>query len=460
MKKILIIGAGPAGLSCAHELMKSNEEISLDIIEKGNDVGGMCQSFSFSGFTVDLGPHRLFTTDKVVLNFWKEVLAEDLITIKRKTRIYFKNKFYDYPLNVIEAFWNFGLFDAVRAALSYITRKVRPYKDESHFEGWVSNQFGDYLYRIFFKGYSEKLWGISCRDLDSRFAKQRISGAGLLSSIIGAISRKRNRRIIEEFYYPRYGNGQLYQKIKMNLERRDNCHFFFNQTIQSISRHDKSYEVSYSTGEKRVYDFIVATLPIDELISLLDISKADALINNLKFRNTILVYLSLDKKDIFLDQWLYIQDGKKRIGRITNFNNWSPEQGSDFSKTIIALEFWCFEDEKIWSWDDEYIVKRASEEMNDFPIFSGVEILESKVIRVRKSYPVYIKGHDLELDKIKNFLLAYPQIIPIGRAGSFKYNNQDHSNLMGILAAKNILGQENHDLWQINTDTSYQERAN
>lgn len=466
--KIAIIGAGPAGMTAAYKLSKAVKDgkISrLDVYESSEQVGGMAKSISLWDQVVDLGPHRFFSHDKKVNEFWLEVAGNDYKMVMRKTRIYYKKSFFDYPLKAGNALKSLGLFEASRCMLSYFKQKVWPTRDTGTFESWVTRRFGKRLFQIFFKTYSEKLWGIKCTELDSDFAAQRIKRLSLYEAVKNALFKNkgtRHKTLVDQFAYPTGGTGSLYEKMADSV-RKNGGNILLNTAVEKVlNRGGKAYALELASGKVIEYDHIISTMPISLLVTRLpeipEEIKEKAL--SLKFRNTILVYLKVAGADGFSDQWLYIHSSELRMGRMTNFRNWIPELYGDQKDSILCLEYWSNFEDPEWTKDDEWYIELAKKELAFTGLAKKEDIKEGKVVRIPRSYPVYFNRYKEVLEPVQEHLDSIENLHVIGRYGAYKYNNQDHSIFMGLLAAENILNGTSHDLWEINTDyDTYQEAS-
>jgi len=467
MKKIAIIGAGPAGLTAAYQLSASlgDQLGQLDVYEYGDNVGGMSRSISLWNQTVDLGPHRFFSKDRRINELWLEVVGDEYDIVSRQTRIFYKKRFFDYPIRAFNALKNLGIFEAARCVFSYMVQKIRPVRDTSTFEGWVTSRFGKRLYTIFFKTYSEKLWGIKCTELDSDFAAQRIKKLSLLEAIINSISlgkRNRHATLVDQFAYPLNGTGSVYGKMKEAIEERGGRVLLKTPVKRVVTKSRKVVGLELEDAQVVQYDEVISTMPMTHLVQGLDNvpEKVISNVNSLSFRNTILVYLLVDRTDLFSDQWLYIHDSEVLTGRITNFRNWVPNLYGAENSSILCMEYWCNFEDPLWSESDEQLKSRAREEIQHIGLVGHEDTLDASIVRIPRCYPVYSSGYQERLNPVQEYLSGIQHLHVIGRYGAFKYNNQDHSILMGILAAENILEQRNHNLWEINTDYDvYQESA-
>lgn len=462
IKKVAIIGAGPAGITAAYELSKK-EGIEVDLFEAGDSVGGLAKSVEMWNQTVDIGPHRFFSSDKLVNTLWLEVVNGEYQMVDRLTRILYDKKFFYYPLKPVDALSKLGLWEAARCLFSYALQKFKPEPDKSNFEGWVTGRFGKRLFEIFFKTYSEKLWGISCKELDADFAAQRIKKLSLLEVMKNALhltKKGEHKTLVDQFAYPAGGTGNVYRKMQIAIESRGG-RVHLNSPVQKVfTQNGKVAGVVLEAGQSLEFDHVISSMPITLLVERLEDLPENIMqrIRKLKFRNTVMVYLHVDAVNLFPDNWLYIHSQNLMFGRITNFRNWIPQLYGKEDKTILALEYWCYEEDEFWSWSNERIIDLAKKELDETKLIKGNKVLDGKVIRLPRCYPVYSMGYKENLKPVEDYLSKLENLSVIGRYGSFKYNNQDHSILMGILAAQNIAEGKKNNLWEINTDyDNYQE---
>lgn len=462
--KVIVIGAGPAGLSCAHELAKKG--VDVHIYEASEFVGGMSRSFDLWGQRVDLGPHRFFSKEKKINQFFAEVLKGEFTMINRLTRIYYKKRFFQYPLKFTNVLFNLNPFTITRILWDYLLQRINPIKNPTTFESWVTNRFGKKLYEIFFKSYSEKLWGIPCSKIDAEWAAQRIKTLSLIGAVISAIrgnAGNKHKTLVDEFAYPKHGTGLLYEKCAEQIKSNGgNIHLSNPVKKVTVNESNQAKGIELMDGSKIEADYVISTMPFTTMIKGIENvpQPVQEAADQLYFRNTILVYLEVDGVGLFEDNWIYVHSPDVRHGRITNFRNWCPTLYGDKKTSIICLEFWAFEKDEIWTMDDEKLSNIAKDEIGKLNLVpKSMDILNSKVIRIPRCYPVYETGYQAPLKTLEEFVDGIDKLIPIGRYGSFKYNNQDHSILMGLLAAENITGEGNTNLWEINTDDEYQEEG-
>ncbi len=463
-QKIAVIGAGPAGITAAYELAKKG--VPVDLYEASPFVGGMARSWKLWGQIVDIGPHRFFSSDTRVNELWLEVIGKDYEMVDRLTRIFFKNKFYHYPIKAGDALKNLGLFEAFLCMASYGWQRIKPGGRDlgNSFESWVTARFGRRLYRHFFKTYSEKLWGIPCTELDADFAAQRIKKLSLWEAVKSAVfggGGEKHKTLVDQFAFPKQGTGQVYELMKKSIEKNGGKVHLQTPIDSMLVRGKTVYGVKLVNGKEIEYDQVISSMPLTLLVSRMKhvpdkVAKAT---KNLKFRNTLIVYLKVNARKIFPDNWIYVHSSELRTGRITNFRNWVKEINKGKKESILAMEYWCFDEDDFWSWDDKQYIKLAKEEIVKTGLVKADQVKEGKVIRVPKCYPVYRRGYKKPLKAVEDYVRSFKNLQVIGRYGAFKYNNQDHSILMGILAAENVADGTHHDLWEINTDYEYQESS-
>lgn len=459
--KVGVIGAGPAGLTVAYCLAR--EGVVVDVFEGSPEIGGLARSVKLWDQTVDIGPHRFFSSDRLVNELWLEVVGQDYAMVNRLTRIYYRGNFYNYPLRLSNTLSNLGMIESLACLGSYISSQVAKSGKDDSFETWVVRRFGRRLFEIFFKAYSEKLWGIPCTRLDSDFASQRIKKFSLYEAVVDAFvgsEKGKHKTLVDEFAYPTKGTGMVYQRMARFVNENGGM-VYLNHPVKGVQVDNHSAkDIILQNGAKESYDCIVSSMPLTLLVKSIT-NTPDSVreaADRLKFRNSIIVYLKIDATDLFPDQWLYIHAPELRTGRVTNFRNWLPQLFGDTKHTILAMEYWCDQHDDLWNREDRSLVELASEEIKSTGLIGSAQITDGLIYRIPRCYPVYETGYKDQVDIIKSYLKAIDKLEVIGRYGSFKYNNQDHSILMGILVAENIVSGAEHDLWQINTDyDTYQE---
>ena len=468
-KNVLIIGGGPAGLTAAYELSKEN--IDSIVFEKDKVVGGISKTVNYKDYYFDLGGHRFFTKIQDVEDIWKEVLGDDLLHRNRLSRIYYNKKFFNYPLRPLNALTGLGLWNTATIMGSYLCAHLYPSKEEETFEQWVSNRFGKRLYQIFFKTYTEKVWGIPCSEIKAEWAAQRIKGLSLVKAIKNAMIKPKNTNkdevittLIDSFDYPKFGPGLMYQTMSENIQKNGSLVQMESEvnTIIWDKNHRKvdSLEVNVN-GQRKLYhgtDFI-STMPIRELIQKFKPSVPEEVLkaaNDLNYRDFLSVVLIVDKRDVFPDNWIYIHEPDVKLGRIQNFKNWSPYMVPDPDKTCLGLEYFCFEGDDLWTMPNRELIELGKRELEILGFVEATSVEDATVVRVPKAYPVYDLNYKCALNIVCEFLDGIDNLQLIGRNGMHRYNNMDHSMLTAIYAVRNING-ENHNLWEVNEEQEYHE---
>jgi protoporphyrinogen oxidase len=460
--KIAVIGAGPAGMTAAYQLAKGGARV--EVFESSPHIGGLARTLTLWEQRVDIGPHRFFSSDARVNSLWLEVVGDDYKMVNRLTRIYYKNKFFDYPLRALNALSGLGWSEALKCITSYFREKILPTTiHEGSFEHWVVSRFGRRLYEIFFKSYSEKLWGIPCTELDADFAAQRIRKLTIMGAIISALFPKKNthRTPLDCFAYPLQGTGMVYERMAEYITRKCGVVNLRSPVSKLNTSGGAVVSIQLENGSTVEAEHVISSMPLTLLVRALGITERRVLeaCSELRFRNTTLVYLLCDSDCLFPDQWLYIHSPDLAVGRITNFRNWVPQLYGKSPHTVLCMEYWSQED-GIWQAAEDQIISLAKKEIKATGLLAGARVLDGKVIRVARCYPIYRRGYAKHVATIAACLNQFKNLQVIGRYGAFKYNNQDHSILMGMLAAENILKGTAHDLWAVNSDyENYQESA-
>ena len=469
-KTAVIIGAGPAGLTAAYELQKRSKDIRPVVFEAGSLVGGISRTESHKGYRFDIGGHRFFTKVPEVEEMWNEVLGDDFITRPRLSRIYYRDKFYAYPLKIFNALGNIGPYEAGRIMLSYAKWKVRPSKQEDTFEEWVINRFGGRLYMHFFRSYTEKVWGLNPRNIRADWAAQRIKNLSLPKAVWNALTGSNDTAsLIEEFKYPRLGPGMMWEKTAALVEEAGG-HVRMNTAVTRIYRDENvvtGVDVREWDGDpdhtpvtRHVRgDHFVNTMSLRELVHAFDPPPPEHVVeaaDRLKYRDFLIVTLVLDDADPFPDNWIYVHSPSVLVGRIQNFRAWSPEMLADPNTSSIGMEYFCQHGDGLWTMSDGDLRALASKELEQLGLAKAESVIDAAVIRQPKAYPVYDAEYQDALAVVSEWIRGLENFETIGRNGLHRYNNQDHSMLSAMLAARNILG-ENHDVWAVNVDRAYHE---
>ena len=472
----LVIGAGPAGLTAAYTLAKAGREVTV-LEADAAQVGGISRTAEHNGFLFDIGGHRFFSKQKEVVDLWNEILPDDFIERPRLSRIFYKGKFYAYPLRAVEALKNLGVVESGLCVLSYLWARLRPLPAPKTFHGWVRNQFGERLFRIFFKTYTEKVWGMSCDDISADWAAQRIKGLDLSTAILDGLKRSLGlgrrpkaggpvvKTLIESFRYPRLGPGMMWEAAALKV-RGFGGHVLMDRRVDGLA-YDAARRIwtvtairSNGTRETFTARHVVSSAPIRELMEAITprpISLFQA--RALRYRDFLTVALIARSDRNFPDNWVYIHDPSVLVGRVQNFRSWSPEMVPDGDHTCLGLEYFCFEGDGLWTMPDAELVALARHEIGRIGLVDPADVVDACVVRQPKAYPVYDDSYRENVDAIRlDIETSYPGLHPVGRNGMHKYNNQDHAMMTGMLTARNIMaGTRIHDVWAVNEDAEYSE---
>jgi len=466
INKSIVIGGGPAGLTAGWKLVK--EHIDVLVVERYHDVGGIARTEEYNGYRFDIGGHRFFTMVSEVEELWHEWLGSEFVTRPRKSRILYKGKFFNYPLTIINALSGLGIFESIRIIFSYLKAQIFQRNPEVSFEDWVVNRFGNRLYEIFFKTYTEKVWGIKCTEIRAEWAAQRIKGLTLPAAIRNALFPPGGnviKTLIKEFHYPRKGPGMMWGKVsrlicdgggRVELNTEAVAINWSNNKVDSV-------EIKDSSGTKTLQtDYVFSTMALDDLISRFKPSPPQDVVqaaSGLKYRDFITVVLIVDIEEVFDDNWVYIHSPDVMIGRIQNFKNWSPDMVPDEKTTSLGLEYFCNVGDEIWDASDSDLIKRAKSEIEIIGLAEQSNVIDATVVRQAKAYPVYDVEYGPLLDTVRTWLSGFKNFHTIGRNGLHKYNNQDHSMLTALRAVDEAVKGVDVDVWDINTDRSYHEEV-
>lgn len=472
MPTTVIIGAGPAGLTAAYHLSTNGHPVTV-LEADPQYVGGISRTVRFKGFHFDIGGHRFFSKSDRIEALWREILPDDFLERPRSSRIFYNGRFFAYPLKPFEALRDLGVVESLRCVLSYLRVRLRPIAAPRNFEEWTTNQFGRRLYEIFFKTYTEKVWGMPCTEISADWAAQRIKGVSLVSAVLSALRPPAADRgaaiksLIGTFRYPRLGPGMLWEACLTRVQRHGG-EVRLGRRVTDV-RYDAErarWTVGHidASGEREELDadHVVSSAPLREVMASLSPAPAPAVAaaaQALRYRDFLIVALVLRDRQRFDDNWIYVHDPTVKVGRIQNFKSWSPEMVPDASLTCYGLEYFCFEGDGLWESDDAALIDRAIDELERLGLAVRADLVEGSVVRQPKAYPVYDDAYATHVQTIREALAdEYPNLHLVGRNGMHKYNNQDHAMMTALLTAENILaGTPLHDPWLVNEDAEYHE---
>ncbi|MDB4347618.1 NAD(P)/FAD-dependent oxidoreductase [Bacteroidia bacterium] len=509
-KTVAIIGGGPAGLTAAYELLKHTDFHPI-IIEKSDYLGGISRTVQYKGNRIDIGGHRFFSKSDRVMNWWLDILPvekteaneinisyqnksrkittggaienpdEVMLVRKRKSRIYFKRSFFDYPITLsLDTIKKLGLFHTMKIGISYVWISLFPIKKEENLEQFFINRFGKVLYKTFFKSYTEKVWGVKCTDISADWGAQRIKGLSITKSIVHFIKKTFGKSkqdisqkgtetsLIEYFLYPKFGPGQMWEVVGRKIQAQGGKILMQSEVVHIHNNPENQIEhIKYKTSEGKLVeisvDYLISTMPIKDLISDLQIpapETVEAVSAELMYRDFITVGVLLKKLKTgpLDDNWIYVQEPDVKVGRLQIFNNWSPFLVKDPSKTWIGMEYFCFEGDEIWEMTEEQMKHFAIDELVKMNLIDPEDALDSVVIKMPKTYPAYFGVYE-QFDTVESYLKEIKNLYPVGRNGMHKYNNQDHSMLTAMAAVEHITTGKGSkaDIWDINTEQEYHE---
>jgi protoporphyrinogen oxidase len=488
--RVGIIGAGPAGLTAAYVLAKQG--VPVTVLEADPEyVGGIARTARYKGYHFDIGGHRFFSKAKEVEDLWTEILPNDMLVRPRSSRIFYKGKFFAYPLKAVEALLKLGVVESMRCVLSYGHARMFPVKNPRSLEEWVTNQFGQRLYSIFFKTYTEKVWGMSCKEISADWAAQRIKGLSLTTAVWNALFPQREpkdrrnvvKSLIDTFRYPRRGPGMMWETCAARVkEMGGEIVMGANVTGARLDRTTGRWTIMYEAGRagragraggasragevgeagRLDVDHVISSAPIRQLVAGLEPPMSEASRSAaaaLRYRDFLTVVLILKDRGVVSDNWIYVHDPGVRVGRVQNFKSWSPEMVPDPGMACYGLEYFCFENDDVWNASDAELIDLGRRELATIGLAKPEDVVDGCVVRQRKAYPVYDDDYARNVDTIRAELArAYPRLHLVGRNGMHKYNNQDHAMMTALLTARNILaGESLYDVWQVNQDAEYHE---
>ena len=470
---VAIIGAGPAGLTAGYLLTRAGKSVA--IIEKDRAyVGGISRTVESNGYRFDIGGHRFFSKSAAVVDLWNEILPDDFIQRPRMSRIYYEGKFYSYPLRAFEALRNLGVLRSAQCMLSYLKSKAFPIREVKSFEDWTTNQFGRKLYSIFFKTYTEKVWGMPCKTMSADWAAQRIKGLSLWSAVTDGVKRSLglNKRpndgqavktLLETFRYPRLGPGMMWEAARDKVEAAGGTVHMGHALKQLASDGAGGWRLTATGPDDDLVvtaKHAISSAPMRELAARLHPLPVSALeAGKLRYRDFLTVALMIRSGDLFPDNWIYIHDSKVKVGRVQNYRSWSPEMVPHEDVACVGLEYFCFEGDGLWSSSDEDLVELAKKEMAILGLADPAKVMGGAVVRQEKAYPVYDETYAANVAAMRTELEEkFPTLHLVGRNGMHRYNNQDHAMMTAMLTVENVLaGKRIYDTWCVNEDAEYHE---
>jgi protoporphyrinogen oxidase len=477
MSRTVVVGAGPGGLAAAWELSRLG--LPAVVFERDDIVGGISRTVTWQGYRFDIGGHRFFTKVSRVQEMWREILGDDLLERDRLSRIYYRGHFFHYPLRPMGALLGLGPIEALRVVASYARARLAPSAEERTFEQWVVNRFGRRLYEIFFRTYTEKVWGMPCSEISAEWASQRIKNLDLATAIKNAFlgsSRVDGQivtTLIDRFHYPRLGPGMMWERCRDLLEERG-IPTRTGATVTRI-RHRDGRAVAVTVRENGApgasdagqvereidADHVIVSMPLSILVRVLDPPPPPEVLAaaaRLRYRDFLTVGLVIEREQLFPDHWIYVHSPEVQLGRIQNFKNWSPEMVPDPGRTSLGLEYFVDRGGELWNMDDRALVELGARECETLGLLRRDEVADGTVIRMPRAYPVYDDGYQAAMPVLRAYLAGFENLHVIGRNGQHRYNNQDHSMLAGMLAARNVAG-EDHDVWAVNVESDYHEEV-
>jgi protoporphyrinogen oxidase len=469
MNDLVIVGGGPSGLAAAQEAVKLGARAV--VLERLDRVGGLSRTTNFHGFRFDVGPHRFFTKNQEVHALFVDTVGADLLNVPRLTRIFYNNEYFNYPLTPLNALFGVGIGPSISILSSYLAARARHAYGErpiENFEDWVVDHFGRRLFETFFKTYTEKVWGIPCTQIGADWASQRIKGLSLSTALANALFKSKKttvKTLVDEFVYPRLGAGQLYEKMAGSVQRGGSS-VMTNARMCRIRRDGMRVRaIAVEDKQARRYEveghYFLVSAPLTDMIEMMSPSAPPEVLSAcraLRYRNHVGVNLIVEGKP-FPDNWIYVHSKEVGMARIADYANFSLAMSGRPGLSPLTVEYFCFPGDTVWNSPDEALIERAKRELRHMEILLPDKVRAGFVVRSDKAYPVIEIGYERHIATIKSWLDQFNNLLPIGRSGMFKYNNQDHAMATGLLAARTALGTQRYDPWLVNIDAEYHEAA-
>ena len=458
----LVLGAGPAGLTAAYVLGKAGHKAV--VLEADRQVGGLAKTVEIDGFRFDLGGHRFFTKAHEVEALWHEIMGDEFLLRPRMSRIYWNGRFLDYPLRGPDVIRKLGPVELTRCVGSYAKAALSPKRQEDSLEDWVSNRFGRRLFELFFKTYTEKVWGVPTSEIRAEWAAQRIKGLSFTSAARAAFFGNRGNKVktlISEFHYPRYGPGQMWEAMAQRIEDEDG-EILLDTPVELIELEDGRVVGVEAAGCTYRPEAVISSLPLRDVVAMTQPrppAEVVAAARGLRYRDFLTVALVVSGDDLFPDNWIYIHEPSVRVGRIQNYRSWSPWMVPDPEKACVGLEYFCFAGDDLWTMTDDDLVTFASAELEQLGLARSGQVERGFAIRVPKAYPIYDAEYAERVATIRAWLETIENLQQIGRNGLHRYNNSDHSMLTALRAVDNLLAGVGHDLWAVNAESAYHEES-
>jgi protoporphyrinogen oxidase len=460
-----VLGAGPAGLTAAYVL--GLRGVRGAIYEADGTVGGIAKTVEYNGYRFDLGGHRFFTKIAQVQRLWEEMLGDELLVRPRLSRIYYDGKYLAYPLQARDVVARLGIFESVLCSLSYFRSRLSPTRHEIEtFEDFATQNFGNRIYDVFFRSYTEKVWGVPGSDIHSEWGAQRIKDFSFWKALLAALrlTRSTPTTLIEEFHYPRLGPGQMWEAFEARVAEKGIPVHRHHRALSIHHDHNVVVEVTMQHDGQTVevpVDAVLSSVALSELVLSLDPAPPQEIVEaaeRLRYRSLCLVALVIDREEPFPDNWIYLHDPGIRAGRVQNFGAWSPDMVRP-GKTCLGVEYFCFEGDDLWELPDEDAVALATDEMSSIGLVDPADVIDGVKVRVPKAYPMYVGGYREDVAELRGYLAAFDNLKTFGRNGLHRYNNQDHSMWTAILGTLNLVDGTEYDVWSVNTEAEYHEEG-